>query len=171
MMTAKNDRLWAHALILFRSPGLFRYYLLHGQFGQAQMVEQRFQVRAVLRTRAHETRFHLLALSQRHVRLLHCTQHRFEPAIDGETIPQDMQSVGEHRQPDRPSGESLRRGPVRGWDEGRSKRHGLGSRMPRSLPGSFLQRRRKGRHRTICGRIWAPCCWPEWSGMLRFTGV
>src|SRR6185295_11083280 len=25
VMTAKNDRLWAHALILFRSPGLFRY--------------------------------------------------------------------------------------------------------------------------------------------------
>ncbi len=100
MMTAKSDRLWAHALILFRSPGLFRYYLLHGQFDQAQMVEQRFLVRPVLRTLAHETRFHLLALSQRHVRLLHCTQHRCEPATGGESIPQDMRVWENTRQPD-----------------------------------------------------------------------
>jgi hypothetical protein len=64
------------------------------------MVEQRFQVRPLLRTLAHETRFHLLALSQRHVRLLHCTQQHFEPAVGGETIPQDMQAWENTRQPD-----------------------------------------------------------------------
>ena len=79
-LTAKTEGIWPHAMILFRSPGLFQYYLLHGQFKEAQTVDNRFHVRPLLRTLAHETRFHLLGLSQRHVRLWHCTQHRAEPA-------------------------------------------------------------------------------------------
>src|SRR4030095_6390595 len=79
-LTARTEGISAHALILFRSPGLFQYYLLHGQFREAQTVDNRFHVRPLLRTLAHETRFHLLGLSQRHVRLWHCTQHRAEPA-------------------------------------------------------------------------------------------
>ena len=64
-LTAKTAGIWAHALIVFRSPGLFQYYLLHGQFKEAQTVDNRFHVRPLLRTLAHETRFHLLGLSQR----------------------------------------------------------------------------------------------------------
>ena len=77
---AKTEGIWPQAMILFRSPDLFQYYLLHGQFKEAQTVDNRFHVRPLLRTLAHETRFHLLGLSQRHVRLWHCTQHRAEPA-------------------------------------------------------------------------------------------
>ena len=53
----------------------------------------------MLRTLVHETRFYLLARSQRHVRLPHRTQHLYEPATGGETIPQDMRAWESTRQP------------------------------------------------------------------------
>ena len=98
-LTAKTEGIWAHALILFRSPGLFQYYLLHGQFKEAQTVDNRFHVRPLLRTLAHETRFHLLGLSQRHVRLLHCTQHRAQPAPT-RAFPTNLHAWLNNRQPD-----------------------------------------------------------------------
>jgi hypothetical protein len=91
---------WAHALILFRSPGLFESYLLHGQFQEAHMVQERFQVGPLLQTLAHETRFHLLGLSQRHVRLFHCTQYRAEPAAADAKLPQSLRSWMDSGQPD-----------------------------------------------------------------------
>ena len=97
-LNAKTEGIWAHALILFRSPRLFQYYLLHGQFKEAQAVDNRFHVRPLLRTLAHETRFHLLGLSRRHVRLWHCTQHRAEPARTRE-FPTNLQAWLNSRQP------------------------------------------------------------------------
>jgi hypothetical protein len=67
------------AMILFRSPGLFQYYLLHGQFKEAQTVDNRFHVRPLLRTLTHETRFHS-GTQPAPCRLLDCTQHRAQPA-------------------------------------------------------------------------------------------
>jgi len=91
---------WACALVLFRSTGLFQYYLLHGQFQEALTVEERFQVRPLLQAQAHETRFHLLALSQRHVRLLNCTQSRAEPVVLDARVPQSLEAWMNSRQPD-----------------------------------------------------------------------
>jgi len=92
----KTEGIWPQAMILFRSPDLFQYYLLHGQFKEAQTVDNRFHVRPLLRTLAHETRFHLLGLSQRRVRLWHCTQHRAEPATHG--FPTNLQAwLNNHR--------------------------------------------------------------------------
>ncbi|HTX36826.1 MAG TPA: hypothetical protein VME43_17475 [Bryobacteraceae bacterium] len=96
----QTEGVWAHALILFRSPDLFRYYWLHGQFQDMQADGDWFQVRPLLRTLAHETRFYLLALSQHHVRLLVCTQHRAEPADTGTNIPRNLEDWMNNRQPD-----------------------------------------------------------------------
>jgi hypothetical protein len=94
-----TDGVWAHALVLFRSPNLFRYYWLRGEFKDVQAVGERFQVLPVLRTLAHETRFHVLALSQSDVRLLHGTQHRLElAAIPG--LPDNFETWLNNRQPD-----------------------------------------------------------------------
>ncbi len=98
-LTARIEGIWAHALILFRSPRLFQYYLLHGQFQEAQTVDNRFHVRPLLRTLVHETRFHVLGLSRRHVRLLHCTQQRAEPAATP-GFPTNLQAWLHNRQPD-----------------------------------------------------------------------
>jgi hypothetical protein len=99
-LAAMANGIWAHALILFRSPGFFRYYLLHGDFKELQTIEDRFQVRPLLATLAHETRFHLLALSQKNVHLLHCTQHGIEPAALGDTVPKSLEVWMNSRQPD-----------------------------------------------------------------------
>ncbi len=116
-LKAKTAGIWAHALILFRSPGLFQYYLLHGQFKEVQTVDNRFHVRPLLRTLAHETRFHLLGLSQRHVRLLHCTQHRAEPvAIRG--FPKSLEAWLNNRQPDHVLANRSKAGPSLGEMKG-----------------------------------------------------
>jgi hypothetical protein len=100
LAAAKADGTWAHALILLSSPGLFRYYLMRGPFKELQTVEDRFQIRPLLATLAHEARFHLLALSQKNVRLFHCTQHRIEPAANSETIPRSLEAWMNSQQPD-----------------------------------------------------------------------
>jgi hypothetical protein len=98
--TAEAAGIWAHALILLRSPELFRCYLLHGRFQEMVTVEERFQVRPLLATLSREQRFHLLGLSRRHVRLLHCTHHRAEEAVIRGIIPQNMDVWLNTRMPD-----------------------------------------------------------------------
>ena len=95
-----TDGTWAHALVLFRSAGLFQHYLLHGQFQESHVVQERFQVRPLLQTLAHESRFHLLGLSRRHVRLFNCTQSHAEPVTLGPNIPQSLEAWMNSRQPD-----------------------------------------------------------------------
>ena len=93
------NRLWAHALILFRSPSIFRYYLLHGHFEEVQEAGDRFQIRPLLQTLAHETRFYMLALSRKRTRLLDCTQHQAKP-IDTDAFPTNLELWLNNRQPD-----------------------------------------------------------------------
>jgi hypothetical protein len=72
----ETDGVWAHALILFRSRDLFRYFWLHDRVQESITFGQRFQVRPLLSILSREQRFDLLALSQRRTRLLRCTDHR-----------------------------------------------------------------------------------------------
>lgn len=97
---AEKARIWCNALILFRSPDVFQYFSLYRRVPEVETVEARFQVRALLAALAREQRFHLLCLSQRHIRLLHCTQHRAEEAAIRGVIPQDLRVWLNIRQPD-----------------------------------------------------------------------
>jgi len=65
-----NAGAWSNALILFRSPGVFRYFVLHRPGPDVVSVDDRFQIRPLLPALAREQRFHLLCLSRRHIRLL-----------------------------------------------------------------------------------------------------
>jgi hypothetical protein len=116
-LKAEKAGIWAHALILFRSPGMFEYFLLHGQFKEAQAVDNRFHVRPLLRTLAHETRFHLLGLSQRNVRLLLCTQHRAEP-LPALGFPSNLEAWLNNRQPDHVLASRSKAGPSVGRMKG-----------------------------------------------------
>jgi hypothetical protein len=64
---------WSVALALFRSPDIFRYFLLRDLATEFVMVGDRFQIRPVLPLLSHDQRFYLLALAQKHVRLFRCT--------------------------------------------------------------------------------------------------
>jgi len=64
---------WSVSLALFRSPDIFRYFLLRDLVTEFVIVGERFQIRPLLPLLSHDQRFYLLALSQKHVRLFRCT--------------------------------------------------------------------------------------------------
>jgi hypothetical protein len=74
--TAETAGFWAQSIILFRSPDLFRCFLLPEPAKETTTVEERFQVRPLFSALARDQRFYLLALSRGNVRLFHCTPHR-----------------------------------------------------------------------------------------------
>ncbi len=98
--SAESAGIWSNALILFRSPDVFRYFLLYQRPAEVENVEERFQMRPLLSAIAREQRFHLLGLNRQHIRLLHCTQHRAEEASLEGVVPQDMRVWLNNRQPD-----------------------------------------------------------------------
>src|ERR1700693_1097208 len=65
---------WGLAMLIFRSPEVFRYVRLRELAKEFVTVGNRFQIRPLLGLLRREQRFHLLALRQKHVRLLVCTQ-------------------------------------------------------------------------------------------------
>ena len=97
---AEDAGLWSNALILFRSPDVFRYFLLYQRAPEVESVEDRFQVRPLLSALTREQRFHLLGLSRQHIRLLHCTQHRTEEENMQGVAPRDIRVWMNNRQPD-----------------------------------------------------------------------
>jgi hypothetical protein len=64
---------WSVGFALFRSPEIFRYFLLRDLVTEFVMVRERFQIRPLLPLLSRDQRFYLLALSQKHVRLFRCT--------------------------------------------------------------------------------------------------
>jgi len=96
----ETERNWANALIALRSPDVFRYYWLRGQWKETVSVADRFQARPVFAVMARQQRFHLLALSQKHVRLFHCTQHKAEEIRLRGLAPENFQEWLNTRQPD-----------------------------------------------------------------------
>jgi Bacterial archaeo-eukaryotic release factor family 3 len=96
--TAETNRVWGRAMILFRSPDLFQYYMLRGPVEEVHDVGDHFQVRPLLAAMTHEMRFHLLGLSRRHVRLFQCTQFRAEQ--EAAHLPQNLDAWLNTRQPD-----------------------------------------------------------------------
>ncbi len=99
-VNAETAGIWSNTLMLFRSPGIFQYFLLYRRVAEVESVGERFQVRPLLAAFAREQRFHLLCLSRRQIRLLHCTQHRAEEAAIRGVVPQDLRVWLHTRQPD-----------------------------------------------------------------------
>lgn len=75
---------WQHqseGLAVFMAPDLFMTYRLPVRFHELAVVGDRFHVKPLLPLYARDGRFYILALSQRHVRLLECSRfacHRIE---------------------------------------------------------------------------------------------
>jgi hypothetical protein len=81
---------WAQSIILFRSPDMFRCFLLPEPANEMTVVEERFQVRPLLSAVARERRFFLLALSKGNVRLFRCTQQSAEEEDLNGFAPRDI---------------------------------------------------------------------------------
>src|ERR1700733_215759 len=61
---------WSIGLILYRSPDLFRYFWLRDTIKDFVTVSQTFQIRPLLSVVSREQKFYVLALSQKHARLV-----------------------------------------------------------------------------------------------------
>jgi hypothetical protein len=98
--SVEREGVWSNAVILFRSPEVFLYFLLYRRAPEVESVEDRFQVGPLLSVVTREQRFHILALSRKHIRLFHSTKHRAEEiSIEGR-MPQNMEVWLSTRQPD-----------------------------------------------------------------------
>jgi Bacterial archaeo-eukaryotic release factor family 3 len=97
---AEQAGIWSNALILFRAPDVFRYFLLHRRVPEVESVDDQFHVRPLLSAITREQRFHLLGLSRQHIRLWDCTQHRAEERTLPASVPRDIRVWQNNRQPD-----------------------------------------------------------------------
>jgi hypothetical protein len=91
---------WAISVFLARSPEIFHYFLLRESLREFVTVGDRFQVRPLLSWLTRDQRFYVLALSQKHVRLLRCTDHSVEEVPLHGRVPQNLHVWVSSRQPD-----------------------------------------------------------------------
>jgi hypothetical protein len=66
----EEERDWSIGLALYRSPDLFRYFWLRDTIKDFVTVSQTFQIRPLVSLVSKEQKFYVLALSQKHTRLL-----------------------------------------------------------------------------------------------------
>jgi hypothetical protein len=80
------------SLVVLRSPTYFRYFQVREQVKDTAIVADHFQILPYLRAIQDEQRhFYILALSQRHVRLLRCTNHSSEEIPFGPDTPTSVE--------------------------------------------------------------------------------
>ena len=116
--TAEAEGIWAQSIILFRSPELFRWFLLPEAANDTINVEERFQVRPLLSALANEQRFCLLALSRRNIRLFYCTHHHAEEESLRGLAPQDIRAWMGTWKPDHVLNNRAAAGPAAGSMKG-----------------------------------------------------
>ncbi len=74
----EDDLFWQHqsgGLAVFLTRGKLSHYCLPLEFDELVVVTDRFHIKPLLRLFSGDGRFYVLALSQKHVRLLHGTRH------------------------------------------------------------------------------------------------
>jgi hypothetical protein len=76
--TVETEGDWAVALAIYRSPEMFHCFRVPEVAGEFSAVEDGFELRPLLKVVSREQRFHLLALSQKKVRLFDCSQYRIQ---------------------------------------------------------------------------------------------
>ena len=87
-------------LVVLRSKDIFRAFEVGQRFEEGIQVGDHFQVRPVLKS-LHEDKleFYLLALSQKHVRLLRCTRYESAEIPLPENVPMDVETWLNTRMP------------------------------------------------------------------------
>lgn len=87
-------------LALFASPGLFKYYQLPITFQALLVVSERFHIKPLLRLLSIHHPYYVLALSQKSVRLLHCSREDCS-AITSDSIPSSLAEALKYDDPEK----------------------------------------------------------------------
>jgi len=123
--------LWGRALAIFRSPAVFEGYWLRDWRGEIHSAGDSFHLRPLLAAVSREQRFHLLAVSQGHIRLFDSTLFRAAEVPLPASMPGSLREWQNARQPDHvldnrsPGGSSVgsMKGVVFGTGTDREKRY------------------------------------------------
>jgi Bacterial archaeo-eukaryotic release factor family 3 len=91
---------WSIGLILYRSPDLFRHFWLRDTIEDFVTVSQTFQIRPLLSVVSKEQKFYVLALSQKHTRLLTYTYQSHQELQLRGLAPQSLRVWMNTRVPD-----------------------------------------------------------------------
>ena len=91
---------WSIGLILYRSPDLFRYFWLRDTIKDSVTVSQTFQIRPLLSLVSKEQKFYVLALSQKHTRLVMYTYQSRQELQLRRLAPQSLRAWMNTRAPD-----------------------------------------------------------------------
>jgi hypothetical protein len=89
-LTTESDGDWAVTLALYRSPDTFHCFRLPEMTTESVSIESVFQVRPLLTILSREQRFHILALSQKKVRLYDCSPFRIQEVELHGRVPQNL---------------------------------------------------------------------------------
>jgi hypothetical protein len=102
------------ALVVFHSPDYLKVVRCDEPFREVIHVGDRFQVLPALGAVLEPIRFHLLALSRKHVRLLSCSRRSFEPVALPEGMATSVAAQGAFDRPDHDLENRSSAGPDRG---------------------------------------------------------
>lgn len=94
---------WQHqqnGLAIFISPNLFRYFQLPIEVQELAVVGSRFYIKPLLRLFSFGDRFYVLGISQKQVRLLHCTPHS-SARLEMEGAPASLDEVLKYDDPEK----------------------------------------------------------------------
>ena len=91
---------WSFNLVLYRSRGIIRWFQTGELSKELVVVGDRFQIRPLLPLMSRDQRFHLLALSQKHVRLFLCSWHAIQEIPLNAHVPHNLEDWLHNRIPD-----------------------------------------------------------------------
>ena len=87
-------------LAVFRAPEMFRYFRIRKRLKEAVTVSNHFYVLPLLQLLDLHRTFYILALSQKHIRLLRCTNHSSEEVPLPASVPKNLFEDLQTDQPD-----------------------------------------------------------------------
>ncbi len=96
----EGERDWSVGLVLYRSPGLFRHFLLRDAIEDFVTVSLRFQIRPLVSLMSREQEFYVLCLSEKHTRLFLYTYQCRQELHLRRLAPQSLQAWMNTRTPD-----------------------------------------------------------------------
>jgi hypothetical protein len=105
-------------LLILRSADLFRVIRLASNLQESVTVGNHFEIRPLLHELDANRQFVILALAQKNIRMLRCTDHSSEEVPLPEGIPKDMQTWAQTRKPDHNMTNKASAGPSAGSSKG-----------------------------------------------------
>jgi hypothetical protein len=91
---------WGAGLVVFRSPDLFEHFWAWKLSKELVTVGRRFQIRPFLSSLRTDQRFYILALSQKEIHLLHCTDGQSKEVRLPASVPRSLHEAMQSSQPD-----------------------------------------------------------------------